>query len=159
MLSLERSASLKNSATDMVKEKTIIIPSDIKRVKEVSSRILDALKPYRVDDSTIFDIRLCVEEAVINAIMHGNKKDAEKKVTVVYWVEDGKLHVEVADEGKGFDCGHLTDPTLQNNIMRDCGRGVFLIKHLAEKIKYNETGNKITIVKNLKGKEGPKKER
>ena len=132
-----------------IQKSLVKIPSDTKFIKDVSSRVISALKPYKVEESDIFDVRLCVEEAVINAIIHGNRRDSSKSVRVTYWIKDDKLNVEVEDEGTGFDHKHLIDPTADDNITKSSGRGVFLIHKLMDVVEYNEAGNGIKMIKYL----------
>lgn len=139
---------LRNS--DKIKKTVIRIPSDTKYIRKVSSKVLSSLAPYKIDESDIFDVRLCVEEAVINAIMHGNQKKKEKPVKITYWIKDDKLNIEVEDKGAGFDYKHLSNPTINDNIMKSCGRGVYLINKLMDEVEYNEAGNKIKMAKYLK---------
>ena len=126
------------------------IPSEIGRIREVSFGILKWLKPRELDDSTLFDIRLCVEEAVRNAITHGNNNDKSLNVLIGYWIEDDRLIIEVEDEGAGFDLSKVPDPTIDENIMKGSGRGVYLVHKLMDKIEFNERGNKVRLIKRLK---------
>ncbi|MBU0605146.1 MAG: ATP-binding protein [Candidatus Omnitrophica bacterium] len=131
--------------------KTLIkVPSETRYINKVSSEILSGLARYGVDESRLFDIRLCVEEAVRNAMVHGNHCDKKLPVRTVYWVDNGVLNVEIADEGPGFDSTDVADPTLEPHMLKNSGRGVYLIKKLMDKIEYNEKGNKITMTKILK---------
>ncbi len=132
-------------------KKTFIeIPSEDRNIKKVSSEILASLSPYKVDEHRLFDIKLCVEEAVRNAIIHGNNADKKLHVKVNYWINDDKLSIEVEDEGPGFDPDLIPDPTKDSNIMKESGRGVRLIRKLMDKIDFNEKGNKIRMEKVLK---------
>ncbi len=148
MINLDQSESLGNSKG---RNKTIIIkiPSEIKQLKKVSSRILDSITSQHIDEAVLFDIRLCVEEAVRNAIVHGNRCDKKLSITISYWIEDGSFNIEVEDEGKGFDHKELPDPTEEGNMLRNHGRGVYLIKRLMDEVRYNEIGNKVKMVKRL----------
>ena len=132
------------------KKTVIIVPSETKSIRMVSSKLLDALTPYGVSEDTLFDIRLCTEEAVRNAIVHGNLSDKHLLTTVSYWIEDGKIFIEVEDEGVGFNRGNLPDPTADGNILKGSGRGVYLIEKLMDSAKFNESGNKITMIKKIK---------
>ena len=132
-----------------IQKSLVKIPSDTRFAKDISTRVIGALKPYKVDASDIFDVRLCVEEAVINAIVHGNRRDSSKSVRVTYWIKDDKLNVEVEDEGAGFDHKHLIDPTADDNIEKGSGRGVFLIHKLMDVVEYNEAGNDMKMIKYL----------
>lgn len=148
MLNFGQSVFLRNS--DKIRKTVIKIPSDTKYTRGVSSKVLESLKPYKIDESDIYDIRLCVEEAVINGITHGNRRDKRKSVKITYWIKDNQLNVEVEDEGSGFDYKHLSNPTTNDNIMKDYGRGVYLINNLMDEVKYNDAGNKIKMIKYLR---------
>jgi len=132
------------------KKKVFIVPSQTESIKKISSKILDSLKPYGVSADTLFDIRLSTEEAVRNAIVHGNLSDKNLLTTVSYWIKDGAIFIEVEDEGVGFDRGALPDPTTEDNLMKGSGRGVYLIDRLMDSARFNESGNKITMTKRLK---------
>ncbi|MBN1527358.1 MAG: ATP-binding protein [Candidatus Omnitrophica bacterium] len=125
------------------------IPSRIEHLRKTSSRILDALVRYNVPETTLFNIRLCVEEAVRNAIVHGNHCDKHLSVTIAHWAEGRKFFIEVADEGRGFDYRRLPDPTDSEHILRNSGRGVYLIRKLMDKVDFNEAGNRIRMMKHL----------
>jgi serine/threonine-protein kinase RsbW len=125
----------------------IEIPSDIKYIREVSSGILKWLQPRELDESALFDIRLCVEEVVRNAITHGNGSNSRLKVMISYWLEGDSLIIEVEDAGAGFDPGKVPDPTTEDNIMKGNGRGVYLVGKLIDKMEFNDKGNKVRLTK------------
>ncbi len=112
--------------------------------------LLDSLKPLGIDESKAFEIKLCVEEAVRNAIVHGNKSDPRRQVKFSYWVEDGELNIEIEDEGGGFKPELVKDPTKDENLTRNSGRGVYLIKKLMDRVEYIEPGNKVRMSKRIK---------
>ena len=126
------------------------IPSDIKYIRRASSGILKWLHPRKLDDSTLFDIRLCVEEVVRNAITHGNNNDKGLKVLVSYWLEGDRLIIEIEDEGRGFDPGKVPDPTIEENIIKNSGRGFYIVRKLIDKMEFNDKGNKVRLTKYLK---------
>src|SRR3990167_3279118 len=148
MLNLGQSEFLKNRKK-MVKVTVLKLPTEVKYIKKASSNILEAVKPYNLGEDKLYDIRLSVEEAVRNAMVHGNSNDANLSVKVKYWIKDEKLNVEVEDEGAGYDLGSLPDPTEGDNIMKGSGRGVYLIRRLMDEVKFNEAGNSIKMVKHL----------
>ena len=92
---------------------------------------------------------LAVLEATNNAIVHGNKEVETKKVRVDIAKEKKTLKVVVADEGRGFDYNKIPDPTLLENIEKPNGRGVFLIKNLADKLTFENNGSKIQMIFDL----------
>ena len=149
MLNLGRLGFLKNSDKHRKLNRiSFKIPSEIKYIKKTSSRILKDLSSF-ADESTLFDIRLCVEEAVRNAIVHGNHCDKKLSVKIAYWVEGAKLVIDIEDEGKGFDYKSLPDPTDTEHIMRNSGRGVYLIHHLMDEVDYNDKGNRVSMIRYL----------
>jgi len=131
-------------------KKVLKVPSETRYIRKVSEKILSSLSRLGLDDGKIFDIKLCIEEAVRNAIVHGNHSDRRLPVRIVYGIEDSRLVIEVEDEGTGFDHRAAPDPTTMAHLMKNSGRGVYLIKKLMDKVDYNDAGNKITMVKNLK---------
>ncbi len=148
MLNLGQSEFLKNS-NHKIRKTVVKIPSAIEYIKKASSKILKAVEPCNAPEDKIFDIRLCVEEAVRNAIVHGNRSDKKLLVRIAFLIRDDKLIMEVEDEGKGFDYEKLADPTEGDNILKNSGRGVFLIRRLMDEVVFNESGNKIRMVKYL----------
>jgi serine/threonine-protein kinase RsbW len=95
----------------------------------------------------IFEIILVVREALLNAVVHGNKEDPAKKVFFDLCIEDGHLVVRVQDEGEGFDAGSLVfspAPVDQNH-----GRGLFIMKEYSTELRFNEKGNALTLRKSL----------
>ena len=140
---------LRNSR-DISRRNQLRIPSETRHIRKVSSRILSSLASYAVDEGRIFDIKLCIEEAVRNAIVHGNHSEKRRAVRIAYWVEDALLSIEIEDEGAGFDHAKLADPTSGPHILKNSGRGVYLIKKLMDSVIYNDVGNMITMAKRLK---------
>ena len=130
------------------------IPSDPKYIKKASAKLLGALKKFKLSKETLFDIRLCVEEAVINAIKYGNRLDKDLKVAIGYNFSAGKLEITVRDQGKGFNYKVTPDPRSGVNILKHGGRGIFLIKNLMDKVEYNDSGNEIKMIKFISGGKG-----
>ena len=97
----------------------------------------------------MFDLRLAAQEAVVNAVEHGNRGDERKKVYVRCHVNGDSLVVTVRDEGDGFDPGQVPDPTLPENILKEHGRGIFLMRNLCDEVRYSPRGNEVTLIKKL----------
>lgn len=123
------------------------IPGDIKYIREISSKILKSLENLKIDESALFDIRLCVEETLRNAVVHGNQENKKSSVKIDYWLEGNKFIVEIEDEGRGFDYKNLPNPTHEDNIMKSSGRGIYLVRHLMDEVIFNDKGNKVRLVK------------
>ena len=105
------------------------------------------LKEHKIEPSVIFDIRLAAEEAIKNSIIHGNKSDRKKQVSISYSLDDNKFKLAIGDEGEGFRPFELPDPRDEENLLKLGGRGVFLINALMDEVKYNDSGNEVSMVK------------
>lgn len=130
-----------------MKSKKISIPSELKGIKPVVEELTGLVSGANISESDIFDIRLCMEEALINAIKYGNKFDRRLKVFIEFKYDDNKITVSIEDEGRGFDYGRLPDPTKEENLLAGNGRGVFIIRHLMDELRFNKKGNRLTMVK------------
>jgi serine/threonine-protein kinase RsbW len=95
----------------------------------------------------VFAVRLALEEAVVNAIKHGHQGDPTKEVHVLYWVGPQQVVLVVEDQGPGFHPDEVPDPLDPENLERACGRGVFLMHHYMDEVKYNDRGNCVTLCK------------
>ena len=96
-------------------------------------------KDLGLSNDQLSALLLAVTEATTNAIVHANKCDASKLVSVDAHIEDSKLIVKVKDEGKGFDPSAIPDPTKPENLLKDSGRGVYLMKVYMDEVRYNIT--------------------
>lgn len=126
------------------------IHSDIRYIKKISKEILKLLQYRKVDESVQFDVRLAAEEAIRNAIVHGNHSDKKLPVAVSYTLDKNKIEIEVEDRGEGFDVKKIPDPRTKDYVMKEGGRGIFLMQELMDRVKYNEKGNKVKMTKFFK---------
>ena len=94
---------------------------------------------------------LAVTEASTNAIIHGNKGDETKLVTIDVTREDNQLIIRIKDQGKGFDPGKIPDPTENENLLKDSGRGIYLMRVYMDDLKFNVTpeGTETILILNL----------
>ena len=129
---------------------TVQIPSHLSEVNKLIQNILKLLHSLGINKSTSFDIRLCLEEAMINAVKHGNKNNRNLLVKIDYSISDEMFKVSIEDSGSGFDYKHLPDPTVRKNLLKTKGRGIYLMKHLMNKVFFNKDGNRVTMIKYLK---------
>ncbi|QDT81011.1 ATP-binding protein [Gimesia maris] len=128
----------------------VTIPSDTSEGQAVQARIVEALEVREYPEKDVFSVRLALEEALVNAIKHGNRMSPDKSVEINCWISDERVRVEIQDEGEGFDRSHVPDPTLLENLERPCGRGIMLMGAFMNLIEYNEQGNKV-ILEKIKG--------
>ena len=91
------------------------------------------------------NVLIAMTEGVNNAIVHGNKLDAEKSVTVTCAIDGKNLVFRISDEGPGFDYDNLPDPTAPENIEKPHGRGVFLMRHLADECAFEDDGRIVEL--------------
>ena len=121
------------------------IESNILNLRIVENAIDEISTEIGFNQDNFGKILVSTLEAVNNAIIHGNKKDESKSVEIEISFKRNILRVSVSDEGKGFKPKEIPDPTKPENIENLSGRGVFLMSKLADKIEFNETGNKVTM--------------
>ena len=113
-------------------------------------KLIDEIKSeYNIHEECYGNMLVAVTEAVNNAIQHGNKYDPEKMVHISYEIEPDQIAFTVSDEGTGFDYLNLPDPTDPENIEKPTGRGVFLMKNLADKVEFNKNGQEVLLTFNL----------
>jgi serine/threonine-protein kinase RsbW len=124
---------------------TLQLPSKRESITLLENLIEEIADKYHVSEDTFANMMTCLNEAVINAIVHGNKLSADKKVIVNADVEAKRIVWTVTDEGEGFDFNNLADPTAPENLENLTGRGVFIIKHLADQCIFNSKGNEIEL--------------
>jgi len=125
---------------------TLQLPSKVDSISSVENFVDTLKEEYNIGDDTYANMLTCLSEAAINAIVHGNKQDENKKVYINLEVQSGKrMQFTVADEGEGFDYNRLPDPTAPENLENLTGRGVFIIKHLADQCIFNLKGNEIEL--------------
>ncbi len=127
------------------------VPSELAQVKRVSTKAISFFKPLGLSEAYQFDIRLCLEEALINAMKYGNQLKKEVPVDVQAGFNEKKLWLRIEDRGKGFDLSTIGDCTEGKNLLKGGGRGVYLIHQLMDEVKFNARGNCILMVKSIQG--------
>lgn len=125
---------------------TLKIPSLLENIRIIESFIDQAKEILQFNDDIYGNILVSVTETVNNAIIHGNKEDKEKDVIVSISSSLHNISFSIEDEGDGFGHHNLPDPTDPENINKVGGRGIYLIKHLADEVNFSEKGNKVELV-------------
>lgn len=115
------------------------IESDPNNLITVEEFVNYFCKDVKLREEKLSDVLLAVTEATTNAIIHANKSNASKKVTIDAEIKDSKLVVKVKDEGEGFDPGEIPDPTEPENLLKDHGRGVYLMRVYMDNLEYQRT--------------------
>ncbi len=122
----------------------------LKNIPGLTKDILQKLEPFCSDKDCIFDIKLALEEALVNAVKYGNNCDNSKDVVVNLDVNDNSLTVEIKDQGRGFDFKNTAIPTDSKNLEKLSGRGIFLIKSIMDEVEFLDNGSRIRMVKIFK---------
>tara|TARA_B100001093_G_C26844251_1_gene1022007 strand:- start:430 stop:846 length:417 start_codon:yes stop_codon:yes gene_type:complete len=121
------------------------LASESKSLLILEDWINSLCEAYAIGEELYGNILIAVTEAVNNAIIHGNKNDITKKTLVNYQSSEKNLVFNVKDCGAGFDFNNVKDPTDPENIEQPNGRGIFLMRHLADEVEYSEPGNSVEI--------------
>jgi len=111
------------------------------------SVILSNMDKFGYADDSIRKMKITLTELLVNAILHGNHKDFSKKVIMGHVIDKKKTVISIMDEGEGFDPSCVPDPTLPENLIKDCGRGLFIVRHYVDNVEFNKKGNRVTITK------------
>jgi serine/threonine-protein kinase RsbW len=109
--------------------------------------LVKRLEKHHWSRRDVFGIHMAMEEAMMNAIKHGNSSDCSKKIHVEIVVSDVKFYSKITDDGSGFDPDQIPDPTAEENLERTSGRGIMLIKQFVDEVRYSDQGNSIELVK------------
>ena len=123
------------------------IPSTIEQAADVVRKLVAQLEKLNWGVKDTFAIHMATEEAIMNAVKHGNARDASKFVEVELRLTENRFYAKIADQGKGFDPEQVPDPCDDSNLEKTSGRGVSLIKNFVEDVIYNESGNTIEFSK------------
>lgn len=128
-----------------MKQVKIQIPSLVENIRVVESFIDNSKDTFHIEDDIYGNIMVAVTEAVNNAIRHGNKFDKDKNVYLSLYVKPDQLKFEIEDEGTGFNYDNLEDPTAPENLENPGGRGIFLIRHLADEVEFSKEGRRVEL--------------
>jgi CheY-like chemotaxis protein len=145
-----REIFLENEELTPFMERTIQIeiPSQLRFIKGIAHNIIADAKLMGYDENDLRDkIPVTVDEAVTNAIKHGNKFQEEKHVSIEVSINTDRIKIVVADEGDGFDVNAVPDPTDPTNFLKPSGRGILFMTIGMDDVRYNAKGNMLTLIK------------
>lgn len=123
------------------------IPSETGAGERVVQQVLEQLERHSWIEHDIFGIHLAVEEALVNAIRHGNGLNPDKMVRIACRVSPDRFRIEITDEGSGFDPGDVPDPTEDENLEVSSGRGILLMRNFMSSVEFNGDGNQVVMEK------------
>lgn len=134
-------------ASENVREYCWRLPSDLAKIPQLQQEIVQLLQGIGFPERDVFAVRLAVEEAVANAMKHGNRLLPHKTVEVALGLQEDAVWVRVCDEGEGFDPRNVPDPTLEENLERPSGRGILLMRHFMNYVEYRDGGRTVLMIR------------
>jgi serine/threonine-protein kinase RsbW len=134
----------------LAENQKLLIPSKTENIVLVEKLVDDVCDLFDIKEEIYGHILVALTEAVNNALQHGNRSNPDKQIEVTFKVKDDTLYFTVKDQGPGFDPSTLPDPTDPKNIEKPTGRGIFLMKHLCDKVTFEENGTKVIMEFKLK---------
>lgn len=127
-------------------ERDLVISSQLANITKVRCFLDEIFTKSRLDMNHFNRVFLGISEAVNNSIVHGNCCDKDKQVFIrVVYTEDHQLLIEVKDEGEGFIIESISDPTANENLKKENGRGIFILRQIADEVNYCDGGSKVLI--------------
>jgi len=123
------------------------IPSDFDAGRDVQRRVVEQVVLHKFEADSVFAIRLALEEALVNAIKHGNRADPTKKVHIEALITSQRAEILIEDEGPGFNRARIPDPTTHPNLNRPSGRGILLIEAYMTTAKWERGGRRLRMVR------------
>jgi len=124
---------------------TLILKSDLNELTKIEGFIDTLVELSGANEETAASIMLLLSEAATNGILHGNKLNEDKIVTIESEFDDDNIILTVTDEGDGFDPNKVPDPLKEENLLKTSGRGVYLMKEYAHDVWYNSKGNQLKL--------------
>ncbi len=126
-------------------KKTLTISSKTENIVMVESLINDICDKFKISEDYYGNILVALTEAVNNAIQHGNQNNPKKHIDITFSMRPDHISFTIKDEGPGFDYSHLPDPTSPENLEKPNGRGVFLMRNLADKVEFENNGSTVKL--------------
>ena len=135
----------------VIKDTTISIPSDQEHLVAVDEFLEGTLRGYGVDESLVADIAISVTEIVNNGIIHGNGRDKAKRVSLTINKKGDELTFIITDQGTGFNPEQVDDPLKEENLLKEVGRGIFIVRSLMDSVDVQATpnGSVVTMTKKI----------
>ncbi len=146
---------LKESGFTKEDAPNILIIHKLSDIEKVCSLILKAMDNFGFPDKDIKRMKVCIFEMAINAVVHGNRNNSNKKALILYKVLPHMVTISVVDDGDGYDHAALPNPLDNENLLKDHGRGVYIVKTYMDEVHFNKKGNRI-LVKKFHGKSNTK---
>jgi len=124
-----------------------VIPTNVKAAREAAEQVVARAEACGYSPESVFAIKLALEEALMNAIKHGNRRDPDKRVRLEYSVNPAQVRISVVDQGNGFDPAAVPDPTADENLECPTGRGIMLMRAYMDHVEFSDSGSAVQMVK------------
>ena len=133
---------------------TYTLESSLDSVNRVEATAEEMARKAGLEEEEIYRVAMAVREAAVNAVLHGNSYDPEKRITVYFESTPESLLFRIADQGKGLNPDTLPDPLAPENLLRGSGRGIFLIRSFMDEVHFRQLqpGTELTLVKHLRNR-------
>jgi serine/threonine-protein kinase RsbW len=135
----------------MVSRFSYTLDSSLDSVNKVEEAAEELAQKSGLDEDHVFQITMAVREAAVNAVLHGNQYDPEKKITAYFENTGDSLIIRISDQGKGLDPSTLPDPLAPENLLSGSGRGIFLIRSFMDEVHFKllNPGTELTLIKHI----------
>lgn len=129
------------------------LDSTLESVNQAEGTALNLAEQSGFSEDEAQRISMAVREGMVNAVLHGNQYDPQKKVRISFESYENSLVIRIADEGKGLDPDHIPDPLAPENLLKTSGRGIFLIRAFMDEVRFAtlNPGTEITLIKHVHG--------
>jgi serine/threonine-protein kinase RsbW len=124
-----------------------VLPTRLEAIRDAESEVIDRMGDLGYDEDYRFAVRLASEEALVNAMKHGNHMDPCRCVRLEWRVLPERVEIRVSDEGAGFDPACVPDPTADENLHKPCGRGIMLMRSYMDRVCYKGAGREVLMIK------------
>jgi serine/threonine-protein kinase RsbW len=125
----------------------MVIPTDLGAAKASEREILRKVEQHGYSEVSRFAIKLALEEAITNAVKHGNRNDPSKRIVIRFSVTPEEAVIWLTDEGRGFNPDGVPDPTLDENLGKPNGRGIMLMRAYMDEVSFGNCGREVRLVK------------
>ena len=132
--------------TNEKKNFEVTIQSELDKIEFIEEQAEKAATIMNFGEDEKDSLAIAVTEAVNNAIIHGNKKDKSKTVNIKFIFDDNKLTIRIRDQGKGFNPDNVSDPLAPENLLKESGRGIFILSSLMDDVQYEFKGDGTEII-------------
>ena len=144
---VDRRMGLQNMDSTVKWVSTCSIPSDRSRTADVLADLTEEMSALGWPEDDVMEVEVACEEALVNAIVHGNKNITSASVEISATCDHEHVRVEIADQGPGFDTQNVPDPRKQTRREMPGGRGLLMMREIMSEVTYNSVGNRVTMIK------------